>query len=71
LAKQEHEANGTIQYKKEESEFVQRTLLFDIPETLVINLKRYTCKNRSFLKDHTRLQIKKILYLDDYMIHRV
>jgi len=57
--------------RKMKTEFCQRTLFFDLPENLIINFKRYEVKDKMFIKDHTNVEIKSSIYLDDYMVHRV
>lgn len=50
---------------------VHRTLFFDIPETLVINVKRYSLRNGFLFKDHDQIELEKVIYLDKSMVHRV
>jgi hypothetical protein len=59
------------QYKKVYRPAAQRTLLFDLPENLLINVQRYTCKFKDVGKQHTLLKFEKEIYLDENMIHKV
>lgn len=50
---------------------IMRTMLFDIPENLLINLKRYNCMSRYTNKIQGLLEYESTIYLDDLMIHRI
>ena len=53
------------------SPFLQRTLIVDPPANLIVNIKRYYIDDGQVTKDHTFLEFKPFLYLDDVMLHRV
>ena len=53
------------------SPFLQRTLMVDPPSNLMINIKRYFIKDGKVAKDHTFLEFKPSIFLDDIMLHRV
>lgn len=45
--------------------------MFDLPENLIINLKRYKSEDNFVQKNHQDIKIKSTIYLDDIMIHKV
>jgi hypothetical protein len=46
------------------TEALQRTIMLDIPENLIVNLKRQKIKSRYPSKDHTNVIVSSQLYLD-------
>lgn len=67
----ENEYNQSDRFEPIKTPFVQRTLLLDIPENLLINMKRFSCANKYVSKTHVELQIEMEIWLDDVMIHEV
>lgn len=58
-----------VQYVKTPA--ITRTLLFDPPENLLINLQRYSMIRQIVKKIHTHVRFEKELFLDDLMVHRI
>ena len=53
------------------TEFIRRDLILDLPENLVITLKRYQAVMRVPSKLHTPVKLEESLWLDECIIHRV
>lgn len=58
-------------YEPKYTEFIRRELLIDLPENLVLTLKRYQTIYRVPSKLQTPVKLEESIWLDECMIHRV
>ena len=45
--------------------------MLDIPENLLINIKKFACTDRYTSKTHQDIKVEMEIWLDDVMIHKV
>lgn len=62
---------GSKTKKAFKSEAITRTLIYDPPRNLIINLKRFTFAYRGMSKNNVKITYPINLILDEYMIHKV